>query len=165
MGSDPILGRRDSSGGSTVGDRMAGLYWFISYYYLGKEIIICSKLQLLVHVFQLDEAALCRVVGFQKVLGWGLKVLFQQGIDNLCFFFGWGLYGLRGKLRCRMSDRRFRGALGSATTSCVTSLHLRLQISWLFVPLKDSERLMLPNILDTPVQKFPTVTTLFLIKH
>lgn len=54
MGSDPTLGRRGSSGGRCCG-RGGGRALLIFFFPLLFRKV-CSKLQLLVHVFQLDEA-------------------------------------------------------------------------------------------------------------
>lgn len=54
MGSEPILGRRGSSGAGTRERGARAL--LISFPSCFREV--CSKLQLLVRVFQLDEAAL-----------------------------------------------------------------------------------------------------------
>lgn len=59
---------------------------FFFHYYLGKFapnfsfLCMSSSWMKLIH----------GLVEFQKVLGWGLKVLFQQGFDNLSFFLDGG---------------------------------------------------------------------------
>lgn len=84
-------GQTPSWGGEAALEAGGGRALSIPFPLLFREV--CSKLQLLVCVFSNWMTLPCGLAGFQNVPGWGLKVLFQQGIDNLSFFLG-GLHEL-----------------------------------------------------------------------